>query len=157
MQNGTVVSLRICEKSRAPMKEVDDANFITYEGIEGDRHRKAAEQIQYSSVASVSSVPKRQVLLMDLETLKEFDLFSGQVRENVTVEGLDFSKINTGDTLTFESGVILEITGICDPCSFMEGIREGLRDDIDGRRGLLAFVQNGGSVQVGNSINVESA
>ena len=79
------------------------------------------------------------------------------MRENVTVEGLDFSKINTGDTLTFESGVILEITGICDPCSFMEGIREGLRDDIDGRRGLLAFVQNGGSVQVGNSINVESA
>ena len=116
MQNGTVVSLRICEKSRAPMKEVDDANFITYEGIEGDRHRKSAEQIQYSSVASVSSVPKRQVLLMDLETLKEFDLFSGQVRENVTVEGLDFSKI-----LSLISAGIVECFKIWSSCTFSIG------------------------------------
>ena len=68
MQTGKVVSMRINVGKRAPMLEVEDANFITYEGIEGDRHRKAPSQMKYSSTASVSSIPKRQILLMDLET-----------------------------------------------------------------------------------------
>ena len=156
MQTGKVVSMRINVGKRAPMLEVEDANFITYEGIEGDRHRKAPSQMKYSSTASVSSIPKRQILLMDLETLEEFDLFAGQIRENVNVEGLDFSEIHEGDMVKFESGVILEITGICDPCAFIDGIRPGLRNAIDGRRGLLAFVQNGGSVKVGTTISVET-
>ena len=66
MQTGKVVSMRINVGKRAPMLEVEDANFITYEGIEGDRHRKAPSQMKYSSTASVSSIPKRQILLMDM-------------------------------------------------------------------------------------------
>ena len=58
--------------------------------------------MKYSSTASVSSIPKRQILLMDLETLEEFDLFAGQIRENVTVEGLEFSEFHEGDEYTVD-------------------------------------------------------
>ena len=79
-----------------------------------------------------------------------------KIADNDCCEGLDFSEIHEGDMVKFESGVILEITGICDPCAFIDGIRPGLRNAIDGRRGLLAFVQNGGSVKVGSTISVET-
>ena len=76
---------------------------------------------------------------MDRETLHKFDLADGQIRENVTVEGLEFLGIKQGDRLQLGDDVILEITGLCDPCPRMDEIRDGLRDELEGQRGLLAY------------------
>ena len=151
---GETLSLRLCETSRAPMKEVNGITLITGEGIEGDRHRCPTEKLKYSSTASVYSTPKRQVLLMDIETLNSFDLQPGQIRENITIMGIKFSEIHDGDKFYFDSGVILEITGDCDPCAFIEDIRKGLRAEIDGKRGLLAYVENGGQINIGDRVGV---
>jgi len=125
------------------MKEVSDANFITGQGMEGDRHLR-----------SDGRRSNRQVLIMDSETLSHFDLLPGQVRENVTVTGLDFSSISEGDKVSLGGDVILEITGDCEPCARMDELRPGLKDEIDGKRGLLAFVEKGGVVSVGAEVGV---
>ena len=62
-EDGKIISLRLCIGSRDPMQEVTSANLITGQGIQGDRHLKKD-----------GSRSKRQVLLMDQETLKDFHL-----------------------------------------------------------------------------------
>ena len=143
--SGSIISMRLCVGSRDPMKEVNDANFITGQGMEGDRHLR-----------SDGRRSNRQVLIMDSETLSHFDLLPGQVRENVTVAGLDFSSISAGDKVSLGGDVILEITGDCEPCARMDELRPGLKDEIDGKRGLLAFVEKGGVVSVGAEVGVNS-
>ena len=143
--SGSIISMRLCVGSRDPMKEVNEANFITGQGIEGDRHLR-----------SDGRRSNRQVLIMDSETLNHFDLSPGQVRENVTVEGLDFSSISAGDKVSLGGDVILEVTGDCEPCARMDELRPGLKDEIDGKRGLLAFVEKGGVVSVGAEVGVNA-
>ena len=143
--SGSIISMRLCVGSRDPMKEVNDANFITGQGMEGDRHLR-----------SDGRRSNRQVLIMDSETLSHFDLLPGQVRENVTVSGLDFSSISAGDKVSLGGDVILEITGDCEPCARMDELRPGLKDEIDGKRGLLAFVEKGGLVSVGAEVGVNA-
>ena len=139
----SIVSLRLCLGSREPMKEVAQANFITGQGMQGDRHLR-----------SDGLRAKRQVLIMDVETLNHFDLEPGQVRENVTLEGLDLSTISAGDRVSLGADVVLEITGVCEPCSRMDEIRPGLKEEIDGKRGVLAFVEKGGFVSIGSEVGV---
>ena len=143
--SGSIISMRLCVGSRDPMKEVNDANFITGQGMEGDRHLR-----------SDGRRSNRQVLIMDSETLSHFDLLPGQVRENVTVAGLDFSSISAGDKVSLGGDVILEITGDCEPCARMDELRPCLKDEIDGKRGLLAFVEKGGVVSVGAEVGVNA-
>jgi len=92
----------------------------------------------------------RQVLLIDLETLKEFDLEPGDVRENLTVSGISLAgarRLSVGE-------VLLEVTGDCAPCSTMDALQPGLQERIRGRRGVLARVIRGGQIQVGDQVSI---
>ena len=95
------------------------------------------------------------MLFMDSETLQEFRLQPGDVRENVTTSGLDLSAIQPGNVLFVGSEATFEVTGLCDPCQRMDDIRQGLREELAGRRGLLTTVINGGAIQPGDSVRVE--
>jgi len=51
--------------------------------------------------------------------------------------------------------VTMELVGDCQPCGKMDAIRAGLRQELEGRRGVLAVVINGGSIKVGDSVRIE--
>ena len=93
---------------------------------------------------------------MDIETLIEFGLSERDIKENITVQGIDFSLIKLGNIVRIGMDVVLEITGDCEPCSRMDELRSGLKNAIDGRRGMLAYVKSGGTISSGDSITVES-
>ena len=93
---GSVVSMRLNVGSRKPMKEVDSARVITGQGIEGDRHLKED-----------GSRSRRQILLMDRETLGDFSLDDGIIRENITVVGMDFASLEAGDSVSIGDDVVL--------------------------------------------------
>ena len=141
---GSVVSMRLNVGSRKPMKEVDSARVITGQGIEGDRHLKED-----------GSRSRRQILIMDRETLDNFSLDDGIIRENITVVGIDFSSIDAGDRVSIGREVVLEITGECEPCARMDEIRAGLQNELDGQRGMLAYAEKGGLISVGDAISVK--
>ena len=50
--------------------------------------------------------------------------------------------------------VVLRITGHCEPCARMDEIRPGLRVEIDKKRGMLAYVVEGGAIKVGDAVRV---
>ena len=45
----------------------------------------------------------------------------------------------------------MEIVGPCEPCQKLDAIRPGLRKILDGQRGMLAIVLNGGAIKVGDA------
>ena len=89
---------------------------------------------------------------MDEETLDVFGLKQGEVRENVTTSGIDIHSLPKGQRLSLGDQVVLEITGFCDPCEFIEDKEQGLRDRMTDRRGMLTHVVEGGVVNAGDSV-----
>ena len=142
-QQARIVSVQLCVGHREPMRVVEEANVIARFGIEGDRHG-TSEGVRMA----------RQVLLMDEETLESFGLSHGEVRENITTSGIELSSLEAGQKVALGDGVVLRITGHCEPCARMDEIRPGLRLELDKKRGMLAYVVEGGVIKVGDAVRV---
>jgi MOSC domain-containing protein YiiM len=97
--------------------------------------------------------PKREVLFASQEHLDELGLGPGVIRENVTVAGEDVQRWEVGQQVRVGDAVF-EITMVCDPCYKMDEIREGLRKELDGKRGMLARVVVGGELAVGDELTL---
>jgi MOSC domain-containing protein YiiM len=141
MQQGTIINLHIARVKGTPSDPVDEATAISAKGLEGDR--------------SCNESNVRQVLFMDKETLDEFGLVPGQIKENITTEGLDLSEAKPGQVFFIGDEVTMEVVGECEPCGKMDAIRMGLRQELNHRRGILAMVISGGPIEVGDSIRLE--
>ena len=94
---------------------------------------------------------KRQVLLVDRETLQAMDLRPGIIRENITTDSMNVNNLQIGQQLQI-GGARLEVSAVCTPCDQMEAIRPGLRKELCGRRGMLCRVLEGGVIRRGDSI-----
>jgi MOSC domain-containing protein YiiM len=97
--------------------------------------------------------PKRELLLVSKEHLDALGLEPGAIRENVTVEGADVHAWEVGRRVR-AGEALLEITMVCDPCHRMDELRDGLRAQLEGRRGMLARVVEGGEIAVGDAVEL---
>ena len=140
---GEIKTLHINAKSRIPAKSVKSANFISGEGIDGDRHASSRKERQ-----------GYQVLLINLGVLNDLGLKAGMIKENITIDGVDLMTMEAGDLLYLGDDVILELNKPCAPCSRMEEIRVGLSEELAGKRGMLASVKNGGVVNIGDAVRL---
>ncbi len=141
MQQGSIVNIHIARVKGTPSDPVQEANAISGMGLEGDR--------------SCAEGNKRQVLLMDKETLDDLELEPGQIKENITTTGVDMSQAQPGQLFSIGDTVTMKVVGECEACGKMDGLKPGLKDKINGRRGMLAMVINGGTLKVGDSIRLE--
>ena len=141
MQQGSITNLHIARVKETPSDPVQEATALSGKGLEGDRSCREGNM--------------RQVLIMDNETLNNFGLAPGQIKENITVTGLDLSQTTAGQVVFIGAEVTMEIVGECEPCGKMDAIQQGLQAELDHRRGMLATVINGGAIKVGDSIRVE--
>ena len=123
------------------MQLVRSANVVEGLGLEGDKHANAAST--------------RQVLLADKEALDAVGVLPGTIKENVTVEGVDVMQLPAGSRVRLGRSAVLEITAVCDPCFRMDEIRDGLKQELEGRRGMVARVVQGGTINIGDPITVE--
>ncbi|MQG10788.1 MAG: hypothetical protein FI716_04730, partial [SAR202 cluster bacterium] len=135
MPQGTITNLHIARVKGTPSDPVQEANAISGLGLEGDR--------------SAYEGNLRQVLFVDKEILDGAGLAPGQVKENITVTGLNVAEIKPGQVFTIGDSITLEAVGDCEACSKMDAIRLGLKDQLQGKRGMLAKVINGGSIKIG--------
>ena len=97
--------------------------------------------------------PKREVLFVSKEHLDSVGVDPGAIRENLTVDGDDVQQWPIGQRVRAGEAVF-EITMVCDPCHRMDELRQGLRAELDGKRGMLARVVEGGEVAVGDEIEL---
>lgn len=135
---GRVANLFLKTAHQQPMTAVRDVRAVEAEGLEGD--------VSFGR-------SKRQVLLIEAEVLDRYGLIPGAVRENITTSGITLAGLDSGTCLRLGE-TTLEITGDCTPCSFIDSLRPGLKDQITGERGLLARVVAGGAIRVGDSVNL---
>lgn len=133
-----VNSLFIKRGSGLPMAPVGEILTITQRGIEGDHSFGRSS---------------RQVLLVDQAVLKDFGLSPGDLRENITVSGIDLNALKPGVNLRI-GGSLLKINGECTPCSKLDEIQPGLQEAIRGRRGILASVIQGGAITLGDRVTM---
>ena len=124
-------------KKRLPMESLGSASILADRGVEGCAHGRPGS--------------KRQLLLVDRETLDAMNLQPGIIRENITTEGINVNGLPVGQRLRIGQA-LLEVTAICTPCDQLEKIRPGLRREIYGRRGMLCRVVEGGDIRIGDAI-----
>ena len=97
--------------------------------------------------------PKREVLFVSNEHLESVGVEPGAIRENLTVEGTDVQQWPIGQRVRAGEAVF-EITMVCDPCHRMDELRDGLRAELDNKRGMLARVVESGEIAVGDEIEL---
>ncbi len=123
------------------MEELSEVRAVGDAGFEGCAHARPGR--------------KRQVLLVDRETLEAMNLRPGIIRENITTDGLNVNSLKIGNLLRVGEAR-LEVSEVCNPCDQMEAIRPGLREELWGRRGMLCRVLEGGVIRRCDSIEKTS-
>lgn len=135
----TVIHLQVKPAEGAPMKPEPSITAIAGYGLKDD--------------ANAGHSRKRQVLIIERELLDEFQLPAGDVRENITVQGIQLAGMPAG-TRVRVGNALLEATLDCAPCQFIEDKRPGLRAAMEGKRGTLFKVLEGGEINLGDVIRI---
>ena len=132
-----VVGIWITPVRHEPAVAVPAVRALADHGFEGDAHARPGSD--------------RQLLLMDKETLDTLGLAPGALKENLTVAAFPLYDQPSGMLLRVGDAV-LRLTGPCTLCAKTEAIRPNLRQELLGRRGMLARVVEGGEIRVGDRV-----
>jgi MOSC domain-containing protein YiiM len=135
-----ILRLFQCLAHGEPMREFDEVFAVENKGFQDCIHGRRGST--------------RQVLVMDHETLEEFGIAPGRVRENITTRGIALGALSLGQRLR-AGEALLEVTKPCAPCHQMDEIRQGLQEAIRGRRGLLCRVVESGRIRRGDRVEIE--
>lgn len=166
--DGSVTSVN-CSSTHSVSKASQLAiRLLTGLGVEGDAHLGVTVQHCWQVARDPSQPNLRQVHLIHAELHDElsaagFAVSPGVMGENITTRGLDLLALPTGARLEIGVSAILEVTGLRNPCSQLDGIQAGLMSatlarDAEGnlvrKAGIMAIVLAGGVVQAGDLIRV---
>src|SRR5215218_3010391 len=97
--------------------------------------------------------PKREVLFVSKEHLASVGVEPGAIRENLTVEGDDVQRWPVGQQVRVGEA-LFEITMVCDPCHRMDELRQGLRAELEDKRGMLARIVESGEIALGDPVEL---
>ena len=164
---GTVIAVHRSPAHNFSKASAPAIRLIAGLGVEGDAH--AGETVKHRSrVARDPTQPNlRQVHLIHAELHDElraagFDVKPGDMGENITTRGLDLLSLPTGVRLKIGSAALIEVTGLRNPCSQLDGkglMQATLDRDAAGnlirKAGVMGVVLVGGAVLPGDSIHIE--
>ena len=164
----TVESVSRDDRHRFSKAAVPDIRLIAGFGVEGDAHAGATTQHRYLVGKDPTRPNLTQVHFMPVELFDElhgaFEVAPGELGENVTTRGLDLLRLPLGARLRLGADAVVEITGMRNPCSLINGFQKGLMKslittDASGqvirKAGIMGIVIVGGTVAPGDAIRVE--
>ena len=143
--SGRVTALHIRTEKHGTPTPVAEVVGRVGGGLEGDMHAHRTS---------------RAVLVIDRATLDALRLAPGDLREEITIEGLpDVTNLPVDSELRI-GGVTLRVGGPCEPCTHIGELlgvadREAFRQSLLGRRGALCTVSAvSGPIRVGDPVDV---
>lgn len=145
-QTGQVEWIGIRAAHRAPVEEVREVYVSVENGLAGDH---------YSKVGG-----KRQVTLIQAEhldavanILKKNKIDPAATRRNIVISGINLQAFKDRQ---FQIGeVVLEMTGLCHPCTRMEeNLGAGGYNAMRSHGGITAKVVSGGTIRVGDAVSL---
>lgn len=141
---GKVIGINISEKRGTIKIPVETAELIEAYGIAGDAH---------------AGKWHRQVSLLGIESTYKMkgngisDIGPGSFAENITTEGITLYTLPLGTGLKI-GDILLEITQIGKECHKDCDIKRLAGDCVMPREGVFASVIKGGTVKLGDSIEI---
>jgi len=143
--NARVVGLHLHERHGEHPRAVDEVVGRVGGGIEGDSHAHRA---------------KRAVVIVDRSAQEALGLQPGDLREQITTEGLPgVSTLPVGTELRV-GGLTLRVNGECAPCTHIgemlgvDDVRE-FQASLDGRRGAeCTVIAADAPVRIGDAVEV---
>ena len=141
---GRIRAISVSEQKGIKKVNVPEAELRAGFGIVGDAHAGNWE---------------RQVSLLEIESIdmmaaKGANVSPGDFAENITTEGIDLSELEIGEKLKLGTEAEIKITKFGKQCHGRCIIYEQIGDCIMPRRGVFAKVNRGGSIRVGDTIEV---
>jgi hypothetical protein len=97
------------------------------------------------------SQPLRSVLITTKSLLDYWKIKPGVFRENVVVDDVDISKLQSGDEIQIGE-VVIRITFNCEPCGKVAFIAN--TEKLKRKRGVLGDFINDGSIHTGDEVKV---
>ncbi len=140
---GIVKAICISDRRGTPKYGIEEAKLKEEWGIEGDAH---------------GGTWHRQISLLSYDRIEEFkekgaDIDFGAFGENLVVEGFDFRKLPVGTRLQCNDAII-EMTQIGKECHTHCQIYHRMGDCIMPREGVFSKVIKGGTIRVGDRIEI---
>lgn len=163
-----VIAVARDDTHRFSKQAVDAIDLVAGLGISGDAHQGVT--VKHRSRAAVDpTIPNlRQVHLIHRELfdelrLKGFDIGPADLGENITTIGIDLLALPQRTLLHIGDTVVLEVTGLRNPCVQIERFRPGLLAAVLDRApdrsvirktGIMTIVRTGGGVSPGDGIRI---
>ncbi|MFQ6082699.1 MAG: MOSC domain-containing protein [Candidatus Aminicenantia bacterium] len=142
---GIVFSICISSQKGTKKKEVPSTEVLTNWGIKGDAHAgKWHRQVSLLSVESINKMKEK-----GLET------HPGDFAENITTQGINFSRVSMGDKIFIDDNVILEITQIGKECHTSCEIQKITGQCIMPKEGIFTKVIKGGIIKRGSQVEIK--
>lgn len=145
-QQGTLLWIGVRQQRKAPLTSLKEVKVSLDEGLEGDHFH--------------STCKKRQVTLIQQEhlnavaqMLQKEEVHPSSTRRNLVIGGINLLSLRTRK---FSIGdVVFEGTGYCHPCARMEeNLGPGGYNAMRGHGGLTAKVVSGGSIRLGDKVQL---
>lgn len=165
---GTVTAVSRAKSHRFSKSPEMSIRLLAGRGVEGDAHM--GETVKHRSRVKVDPTQPnlRQVHLVHAELHEElkaagFDVHPGDIGENITTRGIDLLGLPTGTMLRIGATAVVQVTGLRNPCTQLDGFQQGLTAatldrDAEGRivrkAGVMSVVLEGGDVVPGDTITV---
>ncbi|MEP3893579.1 MAG: MOSC domain-containing protein [Litorimonas sp.] len=170
MPNPTVIAVASDANHNITKPIRDSIALIAGYGVEGDAHAGTKIQHRYDKRKNPDAPNLRQVHLMHSELFEQvealgLDVEPGQMGENITTRDIDILNLPRGTRLQIGDAII-EITGLRNPCKYLNEIAPGLmkaciakHDDgaIFPQSGVMGIVLASGKVRAGDEIHIITA
>lgn len=146
----------------------DEIVLVEGWGVEGDAHAgKTAQHISHirrdASAPNLRQVHLIHAELFDLAAHRGHTVAPGELGENITTVGIDLLGLPRGAHVHLGEEAVVEITGLRNPCSQINGLSAGLMKEfvyVDAAgetvrlTGVMSIVVHGGVVRPGDGIRV---
>lgn len=153
---GRVTALYLAPAAGEPMRPRAEVRTAAGGmGLEGDRYARESGHWSTHEWEPVTLVSAEALEAVSDRLGRTIDAVSA--RRNLVTRGVDLAAL-VGQT--FRVGeVTLEGTRPCDPCRYLEELSgiPGLLDGLVGRGGLRAAIRSGGTIRVGDRIELVEA
>jgi len=149
-QTGTILSINVSPTTGVQKDPVDEVELKVEWGIVGDAHAGLIDNPTYAH---------RQVSLLAQESIdtmiqKGLDVSAGSFAENITTEGIDLVSLPVGTIITTKSGIVLEVSQIGKECHSPCAVYHAAGDCVMPREGIFVRVLKGGTLKVGDVLDV---
>lgn len=146
-QVGKIDWIGVRSEKNVSLTVLEEVNVSTENGLEGDHYKGSSR--------------KRQVTLIQAEHLQAVAQFLGKasinpslIRRNIVVSGINLLAFKDRQFQIGEE-VVLEMTGLCHPCTKMEqNLGAGGLNAMRGHGGITAIVIKGGRIKKGDEVKL---